>query len=155
MIVVKVYKNFYTAKTNKGIIPPKPVGTYKGNPMLVLPALLIADLHIASELFAVHTLHGHGECEWSVWCGDCTPIAVGLLGKTLHHLNLHCRWIRQKLAIPFHRTQICGRQYHYSKWLSPMRFQRIWPLPHGLSFSILSHTNIGRPTIWSSGTKPQ
>ena len=26
MIVVKVYKNFYTAKTNKGIIPPDPAG---------------------------------------------------------------------------------------------------------------------------------
>ena len=36
MIVVRVYKNFYTAKTNKGIIPSKPVGAYKGNHAMVI-----------------------------------------------------------------------------------------------------------------------
>ena len=36
MIVVKVYQNFYTAKTNKGIIPSEPVGSYKGNHAMVI-----------------------------------------------------------------------------------------------------------------------
>ena len=36
MIVVRVYKNFYTSKTNKGIIPPKPIGAYKGNHAMVI-----------------------------------------------------------------------------------------------------------------------
>ena len=36
MIVVKVYQNFYTAKTNKGIIPSEPVGAYKGNHAMVI-----------------------------------------------------------------------------------------------------------------------
>ena len=36
MIVVKVYQNFYTAKTNKGIIPSEPIGTYKGNHAMVI-----------------------------------------------------------------------------------------------------------------------
>ena len=94
------------------------VGTHKSNPMLVLPTLLVTNLHIARELFAIHTLHGYGEREaignWRLAIGlrvvrhsNRTAIAVGLLRKTLHHLNLHCRWIRQKLAVPFHGTQIC------------------------------------------------
>ena len=36
MIVVRVYKNFYTAKSNKGIIPSEPVGAYKGNHAMVI-----------------------------------------------------------------------------------------------------------------------
>ena len=36
MIVVRVYKNFYTAKSNKGIIPSEPVGVYKGNHAMVI-----------------------------------------------------------------------------------------------------------------------
>ena len=35
MIVVKVEQNFYTAKTNKGIIPSEPIGSYKGNHAMV------------------------------------------------------------------------------------------------------------------------
>ena len=36
MIVVRVYKNFYTAKSNKGIIPSEPIGVYKGNHAMVI-----------------------------------------------------------------------------------------------------------------------
>lgn len=36
MIVVKVYQNFYTAKSNKGIIPSELVGAYKGNHAMVV-----------------------------------------------------------------------------------------------------------------------
>ena len=96
------------------------VSTHEGNPMLMLPTLLVTNLHIAGELLAIHTLHGHGECEaignWRlaiglgvVRHGNRTAIAVSLLWKTLHYLNLNCRWIRQKLAVPFHRTHICRR----------------------------------------------
>lgn len=36
MIVVRVYQNFYNAKSNKGIIPSEPVGAYKGNHAMVI-----------------------------------------------------------------------------------------------------------------------
>lgn len=36
MIVVRVYENFYNARSNKGIIPSKPVGAYKGNHAMVI-----------------------------------------------------------------------------------------------------------------------
>ena len=39
------------------------IGTHEGNPMLMLPTFLVTNLHIAGELLAIHTLHGHGECE--------------------------------------------------------------------------------------------
>ena len=36
------------------------IGADEGNPMLVLPTLLIANLHISSELFAIGSLYRDG-----------------------------------------------------------------------------------------------
>jgi hypothetical protein len=98
--------------------------------MLVLPFLLIADFHIARELFAICSLHRHRKCQQFPAfrlsplasrliafspnrLTDSTPITIGLLWKTLHYLYLHSRWIRQKSAIPFHTTHICRWQNHF------------------------------------------
>ena len=82
------------------------VGTRKSYPVLVLPTLLIANLYIACELLAIGSFDGNTQGQWPVGGSYRTAIAVGLLWKTLHDFNLHTRWIRQKQAIPFHRTHI-------------------------------------------------
>ena len=49
MIVVRVYQNFYNAKSNKGIIPSEPVGAYKGNHAMVITGYEKDTLKIANS----------------------------------------------------------------------------------------------------------
>ena len=73
--------------------------------MLVLPALLIADLHIAGELFAISTLHGYSESEvignWRLaigyWC-SAARISVVLDYAYSDSSTYHRRQIRRKYS---------------------------------------------------------
>lgn len=49
MIVVRVYQNFYSSQSNKGIIPSEPIGTYKGNHAMVIVGYDSNTLKIANS----------------------------------------------------------------------------------------------------------